>query len=131
MTSQMAEENKQLRKEIADLRARAALRSSVDLSVLLAGSQLGITVCTLALGAIAKPAVRQRLTPLLQSWGLPLGLADAAGFVLALVSRSIDALDTPSRRGPGQGVAPSRSLRRHHWWRWARRRRLPRPAPTI
>ncbi len=32
--------------------ARAALRSASELSVLLAGSQLGITVCTLALGAI-------------------------------------------------------------------------------
>jgi CBS domain containing-hemolysin-like protein len=37
--------------------ARAALRSSTELTVLLAGSQLGITVCTLALGAITKPAV--------------------------------------------------------------------------
>ncbi|MFE3618361.1 CNNM domain-containing protein, partial [Streptomyces anulatus] len=37
--------------------ARAALRSSAELPVLLAGSQLGITVCTLALGAVTKPAV--------------------------------------------------------------------------
>ena len=65
--------------------ARAALRSTAELSVLLAGSQLGITVCTLALGAITKPAVHHWLTPLLHSWGLPLGLADAAGFVLALI----------------------------------------------
>ena len=65
--------------------ARAALRSTAELSVLLAGSQLGITVCTLALGAITKPAVHHWLTPLLHSWGLPLGLADAAGFVLALL----------------------------------------------
>ena len=46
--------------------ARAALRSASELSVLLAGSQLGITVCTLALGAITKPAVHHWLTP-----GLP------------------------------------------------------------
>ena len=45
--------------------ARAALRSTTELSVLLAGSQLGITVCTLALGAITKPAVHYWLTPII------------------------------------------------------------------
>jgi CBS domain containing-hemolysin-like protein len=64
--------------------ARAALRSSTELSVLLAGSQLGITGCTLALGATTKPAVHYWLTPLIQNWGAPLWLADAVGFVLAL-----------------------------------------------
>ena len=65
--------------------ARAALRSASELTVLLAGSQLGITVCTLALGAITKPAVHHWLTPVLGSWGLGHWAADAAGFVLALV----------------------------------------------
>jgi CBS domain containing-hemolysin-like protein len=65
--------------------ARAALRSASELSVLLAGSQLGITVCTLALGAVTKPAVHHWLTPALQAWGAPLWLADLAGFVLALI----------------------------------------------
>ncbi|MGI5170628.1 hemolysin family protein [Spirillospora sp. CA-253888] len=65
--------------------ARAALRSASELTVLLAGAQLGITVCTLALGAITKPAVHHWLTPALASWGAPAWLADAAGFVLALV----------------------------------------------
>lgn len=65
--------------------ARVALRSSTELSVLLAGSQLGITACTLALGATTKPAVHYWLTPLLESWGAPLWVADAAGFVLALL----------------------------------------------
>ncbi|MBJ7351892.1 MAG: DUF21 domain-containing protein, partial [Rhodococcus sp.] len=51
--------------------ARAALRSSSELTVLLAGSQLGITVCTLALGATTKPAVHYWLTPLFESIGLP------------------------------------------------------------
>lgn len=64
--------------------ARAALRSTSELSLLLAGSQLGITVCTLALGATTKPAVHHWLTPLLQSIGAPLWLADALAFVLAL-----------------------------------------------
>ncbi|MGB3481738.1 MAG: hemolysin family protein [Mycobacterium sp.] len=65
--------------------ARAALRSTTELSVLLAGSQLGITVCTLALGAVTKPAVRYWLTPIFSSWGAPALAADVAGFVLALV----------------------------------------------
>ncbi|MBS4103807.1 CNNM domain-containing protein [Tsukamurella paurometabola] len=65
--------------------ARAALRSSSELSLLLAGSQLGITVCTLALGAITKPAVDGWLTPLLASTGMPGWIADVGGFVLALL----------------------------------------------
>ena len=65
--------------------ARAALRSASDLSVLLAGSQLGITVCTLALGAVTKPAVHYWLTPKFESLGAPLWIADVIGFVLALI----------------------------------------------
>ncbi len=65
--------------------ARAAVRSATDLSVLLAGAQLGITVCTLALGAVTKPAVHYALTPLIEGWGAPLWVADVAGFVLALI----------------------------------------------
>lgn len=64
--------------------ARAALRSTTELSLLLAGSQLGITACTLALGATTKPAVHHWLTPLLRDVGAPTWLADAGGFVLAL-----------------------------------------------
>ncbi|MBL1080286.1 HlyC/CorC family transporter [Nocardia sp. 2] len=65
--------------------ARAALRSASELSVLLAGSQLGITVCTLALGAITKPAVHHWITPGIEALGAPLWIADVAGFVLALI----------------------------------------------
>jgi CBS domain containing-hemolysin-like protein len=65
--------------------ARAALRSSRDLSLLLAGSQLGITLCTLGLGAVAKPAVHDLLLPTLQGWGLPATAADVLAFVLALL----------------------------------------------
>jgi CBS domain containing-hemolysin-like protein len=65
--------------------ARAALRSSRDLSLLLAGSQLGITLCTLGLGALAKPAVHDVLMPVLESWGLPTATADVLAFILALI----------------------------------------------
>lgn len=65
--------------------ARAALRSSAELTLLLAGSQLGITVCTLALGAITKPAVHHALTPLMVQVGLPATAADVVAFLLALL----------------------------------------------
>jgi CBS domain containing-hemolysin-like protein len=65
--------------------ARAALRSSSELTVVLAGCQLGITACALGLGAVTKPAVHHWLTPLLDEWGVRLWVADIAGFVLALV----------------------------------------------
>lgn len=65
--------------------ARAALRSSRDLSLLLAGSQLGITLCLVALGALTKPALHHLLTPALEAVGAPEAVADVAGFVLALV----------------------------------------------
>jgi len=65
--------------------ARAALRSARDISLLLAGSQLGITLCTLGLGAVAKPAVDAALEPVLVGWGLPAATAGVLAFVLSLV----------------------------------------------
>lgn len=65
--------------------ARAALRNASELSLLLAGSQLGITVCTLALGAITKPAVHHAITPALAATGLPETVADVVAFILALL----------------------------------------------
>ncbi|MGH3941462.1 MAG: hemolysin family protein [Pseudonocardiaceae bacterium] len=65
--------------------ARAALRSARELSLLLAGSQLGITLCTLGLGAVTKPALDAALEPLLTSWGLPTATAGVLAFMLSLV----------------------------------------------
>ena len=65
--------------------ARAALRSSKDLSLLLAGSQLGITLCVLGLGAVTKPAVDQALQPLFEGWGIPTAVAGVVSFVLSLI----------------------------------------------
>jgi CBS domain containing-hemolysin-like protein len=65
--------------------ARAALRNARELSLLLAGSQLGITLCTLALGAITKPAVHHMMTPVMEGWGLPAVTADVVAFVLSLI----------------------------------------------
>lgn len=63
--------------------ARAAVKSARDLSLLLAGSQLGITLCALALGAISKPAVHHLLEPLFG--GLPSTVAYVVSFVVSLI----------------------------------------------
>ena len=81
----MAAKQHRLEERAGSAAGRAALRNSAELTLVLAGSQLGITVCTLALGAITKPAVHHALTPLLETWGIPLAVADVASFVLALV----------------------------------------------
>ncbi|KQT49394.1 hypothetical protein ASG47_03400 [Devosia sp. Leaf420] len=64
--------------------ARAALRGMNDLTLMLAGAQLGITVCTFALGAITKPAVDHWLGPNLAALGLPTIVADSASFALSM-----------------------------------------------
>ncbi|WP_296138439.1 CNNM domain-containing protein [uncultured Tessaracoccus sp.] len=64
---------------------RSALRAQNELTVMLAGAQLGITACTFALGAVTEPALHHALQPLLATLGLPAVVADGAAFVLALV----------------------------------------------
>jgi CBS domain containing-hemolysin-like protein len=82
----LAAKRHRLQDRAADSRsARAALRSFNELTVLLAGCQLGITACALALGAITKPAVKYALTPVLESTGAPDWVADTSAFVLALI----------------------------------------------
>ncbi|TDB79291.1 hemolysin family protein [Micromonospora sp. KC721] len=61
--------------------ARAALDGVRELSLMLAGAQLGITLCTLGLGALAEPAIEHLLSPLLHAVGLP----EAASHLIALV----------------------------------------------
>jgi CBS domain containing-hemolysin-like protein len=63
------------------LAAHNALR---ELSLMLAGAQLGITIASLGLGAIAEPAFAHVLEDLFEAIGLPEGLAHPAAFVLAL-----------------------------------------------
>jgi len=65
--------------------ARAALRGMNELTIMLAGAQLGITICTFALGAVTKPAVHYAMTPAFQAWGLAPWAADAVAFGLALL----------------------------------------------
>ena len=65
--------------------ARAALAASRELSVMLAGAQLGITLCSLGLGALAEPAIEHLLSPLLHTLGLPAAAGHVVSFLVALL----------------------------------------------
>ncbi|GAA4964335.1 hemolysin family protein [Actinoplanes utahensis] len=64
--------------------ARAAMAGTRQLSMMLAGAQLGITLCTLGLGALAKPTVAHLLEPVFTAVGLPAGAAYVVAFILAV-----------------------------------------------
>jgi CBS domain containing-hemolysin-like protein len=66
-------------------RARLALRAMAQLPLMIAGSQLGVTVCSLGLGAIAEPALAHLVTEPLDALGLPNSAAHPVAFVLALI----------------------------------------------
>ncbi|WP_407109868.1 hemolysin family protein [Streptomyces sp. DSM 116494] len=65
--------------------ARAALAGMRELSLMLAGAQLGITVCTLGLGSVSKPAISHELDPLLHKLGLPSALSYGVAFAVAMI----------------------------------------------
>lgn len=68
-----------------DLRARLAQKSIKELSFMLAGCQLGITMASLGLGAVAEPAVAHLIETGLHSVAdLPAGLLHSISFVIAL-----------------------------------------------
>ncbi|WP_122260992.1 CNNM domain-containing protein [Ornithinimicrobium cerasi] len=64
--------------------ARAALRGMNELTLMLAGAQLGITACTFALGAVTKPALDYWLAPQLVSLGVPAWVAGGSSFAVSL-----------------------------------------------
>ncbi len=65
--------------------ARAALRSIKELSFMLAGAQLGITMASLGLGAVAEPALAHVLEgPLETTIGASPAVAHSVAFVIAL-----------------------------------------------
>ncbi|MEO3856433.1 CNNM domain-containing protein [Acrocarpospora sp. B8E8] len=64
--------------------AAAALAGIKELSLMLAGAQLGITLCSLGLGVVSEPVIASTLTPLFHTIGLPEAAAHAVAFVIAL-----------------------------------------------
>jgi CBS domain containing-hemolysin-like protein len=73
--------------EAGDPRAARALEALTELSVTFSGAQLGITMCSLGLGAVAEPAVAALFADWLGITGLPAGVVPvvAIGLALALV----------------------------------------------
>lgn len=65
--------------------ARTTLRAMENVSLMMAGAQLGITICSLGLGAVGEPAVAHLLEPLFHDLGLPDALLHPVAFAVALV----------------------------------------------
>ncbi|WP_309650443.1 hemolysin family protein [Nocardioides sp.] len=65
--------------------ARTTLRAMEDVSLMMAGAQLGITICSLGLGAIGEPAVAHLLEPGFAALGVPEAFLHPVAFVLALL----------------------------------------------
>lgn len=65
-------------------RARRALDASRQLSLMMSGAQLGITVCSLGLGAVGEPAVAHLIEKPFTAAGLPEQLLHPVAFALAL-----------------------------------------------
>ncbi|MDI5961857.1 hemolysin family protein [Streptantibioticus silvisoli] len=70
--------------EEGDRRARTVLWALENISALMATAQLGITACTLVLGAVAEPALVHLLEPVFGAADVPVGTIHAVAFVLAL-----------------------------------------------
>ncbi|MBN8867603.1 MAG: HlyC/CorC family transporter [Solirubrobacterales bacterium] len=65
--------------------AGITLRAMENVSLMMAGAQLGITLCTLGLGALAEPAIAHGLESPFESAGIPESLVHPVALVIALL----------------------------------------------
>lgn len=65
--------------------ARTALKAVEQVSLMMAGAQLGITICSLGLGAVGEPAVAHLLERPFAAAGMPEELLHPIAFTLALM----------------------------------------------
>ncbi|MFI7275293.1 hemolysin family protein [Streptomyces sp. NPDC049879] len=72
------------RAENGERRARTVLWALRHLSQMLAAAQLGVTMSSLVLGAVAEPAIAHLLEPAFEAVGMPAGLGHTVAFALAL-----------------------------------------------
>ncbi|MFN2496895.1 MAG: hemolysin family protein [Pseudonocardiaceae bacterium] len=70
--------------QVGDRRAHHVKRAHSTLSFQLSGAQVGITITTLLTGYVAEPAVAELVRPLLQTAGIPPGLAGGVSWGTAL-----------------------------------------------
>ena len=66
-------------------RARWALAAMNQIPLMIAGAQLGITICSLGLGALAEPALAHLLEGPFEAIGMPENAVHPVAFVLALI----------------------------------------------
>ncbi|TQS46024.1 hemolysin family protein [Cryptosporangium phraense] len=64
--------------------ARTTLRAMENVSLMMAGAQLGITICSLALGAVGEPAVAHLIERPFSALGMPDDLLHPVAFAIAL-----------------------------------------------
>jgi CBS domain containing-hemolysin-like protein len=64
--------------------ARTAVRGGRELPLMLAGAQLGITLCSLGLGMVTEPAIEHLLEPVFAAVGVPDSLRVPIALVIAL-----------------------------------------------
>lgn len=64
--------------------AKVTIKAMEQVSLMMAGAQLGITVCSLALGAISEPAIAHLLAVPFSALGVPQSMLHPVSFVIAL-----------------------------------------------
>jgi CBS domain containing-hemolysin-like protein len=64
--------------------ARMALRAIENITLVIAAAQLGITICSLGLGAVGEPAIAHLLEPIFDAVNLPEGVVHPVSFVIAM-----------------------------------------------
>lgn len=64
--------------------AKVTLAGMEQVSLMLAGAQLGVTLCSLVFGAVSEPVVAHMLEPVLHAAGLPDAMLHPVSFVIAL-----------------------------------------------
>lgn len=64
--------------------ARITLRAMENVSLMMAGAQLGITICSLGLGALGEPAIAHLLEGPFEAIGMPEALLHPVAFAVAL-----------------------------------------------
>jgi CBS domain containing-hemolysin-like protein len=64
--------------------ARTTLHAMEHVSEMMAAAQLGITVCSVGLGAVGEPALAHLIEPLFEDLGVPEGFVHPVAFLIAL-----------------------------------------------
>lgn len=65
-------------------RARTVIRAGENLSLMLAGAQLGITICSILLGRVGEPAIAHLIEVPMEALGVPADLLHPIAFGIAL-----------------------------------------------